>query len=107
MAKSEGIGVATYSRLGAGLLTGKDTRSGDGRLATDSRYAARYGQPWMHKTAQDFAALATQMKVAPETLAVAWSAHHPSMTYPIISARSVDQLRPSLAAAHISLSDED
>lgn len=107
MAKSEGIGVATYSPLGAGLLTGKDTRRGDGRLATDSRYAARYGQPWMHKTARDFAALATQMQVAPATLAVAWAAHHPGVTCPIISARTVDQLRPSLAAAQISLSGED
>lgn len=107
MAKSEGIGVASYSPLGAGLLTGKDTQSGNGRLATDSRYAARYGQPWMHKTAQDFAALAKQMHVAPATLAVAWAAHHPSVTCPIISARKVDQLRPSLAAAQISLSEAD
>lgn len=107
MAKSEGIGVAAYSPLGAGLLTGKDTSRGDARLATDSRYAARYGQAWMHKTAQDFAALAKQMQVEPATLAVAWAAHHPSVTCPIISARTVDQLRPSLAAAHISLSDEE
>ncbi|AKS47061.1 Predicted oxidoreductase [Octadecabacter temperatus] len=107
MAKSEGIGVAAYSPLGAGLLTGKDTRRGDGRLATDSRYAARYGQPWMHKTAQDFAAFAARMQMAPATLAVAWAARHPSVNCPIISARTVDQLRPSLAAAQISMSGED
>ena len=107
MAKSEGIGVAAYSPLGAGLLTGKDTRRGDGRLATDSRYAARYGQPWMHKTAQDFAALAAQMQIEPATLAVVWAAHHPSITCPIISARTVDQLRPSLAAPQINISDAD
>jgi len=107
MAKSEGIGVAAYSPLGAGLLTGKDTSRGDGRLATDSRYAARYGQPWMHKTAQDFAVVAAQMQMDPATLAVAWAAHHPSITCPIISARSVDQLLPSLAAAQIHLSDAD
>ena len=107
MAKSEGIGVAAYSPFGAGLLTGKDTQSGDGRLATDSRYAVRYGQPWMHNTAQHFAALATQMQMNPATLAVAWAAHHPSITCPIISARSIGQLRPSLAAALISLSEAD
>lgn len=107
MAKSEGIGVAAYSPLGAGLLTGKNTQRGDGRLATDSRYAARYGLPWMHKTADSFTALAAQMQVPPATLAVAWAAHHPSVTCPIISARTVDQLRPSLAATHLSLSDED
>ena len=107
MAKSEGIGVAAYSPLGAGLLTGKDTRSGEGRLATDSRYAARYGKPWMHKTAQKFVALAAQMQVNSATFAVAWAAHHPSVTCPIISARTVDQLRPSLAAAQVSMSDED
>lgn len=107
MAKSECIGVAAYSPLGAGLLTGKDTRRGDGRLATDSRYAARYGKPRMHKTAQDFAVLAAQMQMEPATLAVAWAAHHPSITCPIISARTVDQLRPSLAAAQINLNDAD
>ena len=106
MAQAEGIGVATYSPLGAGLLTGKNTQSGNGRLATDRRYAARYGQPWMHKTAKEFATLAAQMQVDPATLGVAWAAYHPSVSCPIISARTVDQLRPSLAAAQLSLSAE-
>ena len=106
MAQAEGIGVATYSPLGAGLLTGKNTQSGNGRLATDRRYAARYGQTWMHKTAKEFATLAAQMQVDPATLGVAWAAYHPSVSCPIISARTVDQLRPSLAAAKLSLSAE-
>jgi len=60
----------------------------------------------MHKTAKEFATLAAQMQVDPATLGVAWAAYHPSVSCPIISARTVDQLRPSLAAAQLSLSAE-
>ncbi len=43
----------------------------------------------------DFAA---ELGVSPITLAVAWVAKNPAITAPIISARSVEQLQPSLDA---------
>ncbi|MEK4884798.1 MULTISPECIES: hypothetical protein [Bacillaceae] len=45
MAKSEQIGVITYSPLGAGLLTGKcgvNKRPDHGRIVDDARYHDRY-----------------------------------------------------------------
>ena len=48
MADDLGILVAPYSPLGGGLLTGKYTKGGSGRLKEDGRYAARYGQAQMH-----------------------------------------------------------
>ncbi|MEL7211948.1 MAG: aldo/keto reductase [Pseudomonadota bacterium] len=106
MALSEGIAVAPYSPLGGGLLTGKYGAGGTGRLSTDARYAARYGQAWMQQTAADLSELSKEMGVDAATLAVAWAAKHPAVTAPIISARNLAQLEPSLAAAQLSLSQE-
>lgn len=107
MALSEGFAVAPYSPLGGGLLTGKYLSGGSGRLSTDMRYAARYGQSWMHETTEAFAALSAEKDVHPVTLAVAWAAHNPAVTAPIISARNAAQLAPSLAALGLSLSAAD
>ncbi|CUI87445.1 aldo/keto reductase [Cognatishimia activa] len=109
MAKDQGILVAPYSPLAAGLLTGKysgieDTTT-DGRLTEDSRYHARYGQEWMWQTARDLKALAEDHGVAPATLAVAWIAKHVDGLSPILSARSAEQLAPSLAAISFEMDD--
>ncbi|MEO0938233.1 MAG: aldo/keto reductase [Pseudomonadota bacterium] len=99
MSMDQGIMAVPYSPLGGGLLTGKYAAGGSGRLTEDARYAARYGLGWMHETAKGLAALAKARGVDAATLAVAWAAAHESRPSPIISARNVPQLRPSLAAA--------
>ncbi len=106
MALAEGIDVAPYSPLGGGLLTGKYLSGGTGRLSTDKRYAARYGQDWMTQTAQGLSALADDIGVEAATLAVAWAGHHPAVTAPIISARNVAQLASSLKAQSLTLTEE-
>ncbi|MEL6171751.1 MAG: aldo/keto reductase, partial [Pseudomonadota bacterium] len=107
MAISEGIAVMPYSPLGGGLLTGKYLEGGTGRLSEDERYAARYGQSWMHDAAKELLAVSQAMRTDAATLAVAWVAHHPAVTAPIISARTVHQLGPSLAALGVDLSPQD
>lgn len=106
MADDLGILVAPYSPLGGGLLTGKYTDGGSGRLKDDDRYAARYGQAEMHDAAAGLKQIAAEMDIHPATLAVAWAARHPTRPSPIISARSVAQLRPSLDALTFEMSDE-
>ncbi|WP_342076599.1 aldo/keto reductase [Yoonia sp. SS1-5] len=106
MATDQGIQIIPYSPLGGGLLTGKYTSGGVGRLTKDDRYRARYAQDWMHETAARLAALAADAGTDPATLAVAWVAAHKAGPSPIISARSVRQLAPSLAAADFDLSDD-
>ena len=98
MADDLGILVAPYSPLGGGLLTGKYAKGEAGRLTQDDRYAARYAPDVMHQAAAGLADLAADMGVHPATLAVAWVAAHPTGPSPIISARSAEQLAPSLAA---------
>ncbi|WP_415919798.1 aldo/keto reductase [Tateyamaria sp. SN6-1] len=99
----QGIEIAPYSPLGGGLLTGKYVGGGTGRLTDDHRYAARYDVEWMRQAAADLAALAADMDVHPASLAVAWAMAHPARPRPIISARSPEQLAPSLAATDIDM----
>ncbi|MBO9395792.1 aldo/keto reductase [Shimia sp. R9_2] len=101
-----GILAATYSPLGGGLLTGKySAETGAGRLSTDSRYAARYGEGWMHAAATQLSAIAAERNVHPATLAVAWAARHSTTPSPILSARTAAQLAPSLAAVSYDMDD--
>lgn len=106
MCASEGIAVTPYSPLGGGLLTGKYGAQTAGRLIEDDRYAARYDQDWFRKTAQDLTDTAGDLGVHPATLAVAWCAKNPDITAPLISGRTVAQLRPSLDAIRFNMPDE-
>ena len=105
MCVDQGIVAATYSPLGGGLLTGKYTAGGTGRLSTDERYAARYGLDWMHSAARELMKIAHDLEVDPATLAVAWLLKSSSDVHPIISARNVDQLGPSILAGTFEMSD--
>ncbi|WP_299726638.1 aldo/keto reductase [uncultured Tateyamaria sp.] len=106
MCVDQGIEIVPYSPLGGGLLTGKYARGETGRLTENAMYATRYNVDWMHQTAADLAALAGDMGVHPASLAVAWAMAHPARPRPIISARSVEQLAPSLAALDIDMTGE-
>jgi len=103
MAVDQGIEIAPYSPLGGGLLTGKYASGGTGRLSEDDRYSTRYGLDWMHETARALKAYAGQVGIDPATLAVAWAMAHPARPRPIISARSAEQLAPSLAALEFEM----
>jgi 1-deoxyxylulose-5-phosphate synthase len=105
MCKDQNIVCAPYSPLGGGLLTGKYTNGGDGRLNTDDRYNARYSLVYMHETAQSLKDLGDELSVNPATLAVAWVARHTSGPVPLISARSQQQLKPSLDATTFQMDD--
>ncbi|MEM6372941.1 MAG: aldo/keto reductase [Pseudomonadota bacterium] len=98
MCVEEGIEIVPYSPLGGGLLTGKYLRGETGRLTEDDRYAARYNVAWMRDAARGLSALADELQTDAATLAVAWAMAHPARPRPIISARSAEQLAPSLAA---------
>ena len=106
MAQDQDIAVFPYSPLGGGLLSGKYTQTdAQGRLASDMRYRARYGEDWMWETAQGLATMANDRGLHPASLAVAWVAHNPVVTAPLISARSVEQLQPSLMPPVLSEQD--
>ncbi|WP_103030487.1 aldo/keto reductase [Salinibacter altiplanensis] len=109
MARSEHLGVLSYSPLGGGLLTGKygvDRRPDDGRLVENPMYQTRYGAEVHYEVAERFTQFAEKHGYDPVSLAVAWVAHHPAVTAPIIGARTLDQLEGSLGALDIDMTDD-
>ena len=109
MAGAENLGVIPYSPLGGGLLTGKysaGTKPESSRLVTNKMFQIRYSFNWMHETAERFTAFARERGFDPAALAVAWVAGHPAVTAPIIGARSVAQLKSSVAAMDIIMTED-
>ena len=109
MAEAESLGVMTYSPVGGGALSGKyrpDQRPEVGRLVTNSEYTKRYSAKGTFETAAAFTEFANGMGVHPVSLAVAWAGAHQAVTCPIIGARSVEQLMPSLQSVDIDMTPE-
>lgn len=108
LAKSEGLGVISYSPLGGGILTGKylGQKPSEGRLITNQMYQKRYADEMYAQIAARFSEHAKEQGIHPATLAVAWVMAHPAITAPIIGARNVQQLEASLAAADVTLDAE-
>lgn len=108
MASAEDIGVITYSPVGGGLLSGKygtKTRPNAGRIMDKQEYTDRYGEDWVFDVAEKFSAYAKKAGHHPVSLAVAWAAMHPAVTCPIVGARNLEQLEPSLNAIEIGMDD--
>ncbi|MBB6669447.1 aldo/keto reductase [Cohnella nanjingensis] len=108
LAESEQLGVISYSPLGGGLLTGKygvGKRPESGRLIEQANYTKRYEDDINYAIADRFSAYSREQDIHPATLAVAWVLGHPAITAPIIGARSVEQLEPSLAAVDLAFTE--
>ncbi len=69
-------------------------------------YQKRYGAEMHYEVAERFTDYATERGYHPVTLAVAWVMSHPAVTAPIIGARNVEQLEPSLAAVDLTMTPE-
>jgi aryl-alcohol dehydrogenase-like predicted oxidoreductase len=109
MAQSENLAVIPYSPLGGGLLTGKygvNAKPESGRLVDNAMYQARYGRGSDYEIAEAFTAFAQENGFDPVSLAVAWVGAHPAVTAPIIGARNLAQLEPSLKSIEIPMTPE-
>lgn len=109
LAKSEQLGVISYSPLGGGLLSGKYStqhKPEQGRLVAQEMYQKRYEDKINFEIAERFTAYSQRFDLHPATLAVAWVASHPAITAPIIGARNLEQLEPSLAALEVKMTPE-
>lgn len=109
LAAAEGLGTIVYSPVGGGLLSGKygpDRKPDSGRILDDEKYAERYGEAWVYRTAADFKAFAEARGWHPVSLAVAWAGAHPAVTCPIVGARNVAQLQAALKSVEIEMTTE-
>lgn len=108
LAIAENLGVIAYSTVGGGLLSGKygrRDRPDIGRIVTNREYGNRYSEDWVFEVAEEFTVFAKKRGVHPVSLAVAWAAANPAVTCPIIGARDLTQLEPSLGAVEIQMTD--
>lgn len=110
MAESEKLGVFSYSPLAGGVLSGKYLKKGkendEGRLNKMEMYKVRYADDRNPDIARDFTDYAAKLGLNPISLAVAWVESHSAITAPIIGGRSVEQIRPSLDAVDIVITEE-
>lgn len=109
MALSENLGVITYSPVGGGALSGKygpGQEPKQGRLISNEQYTKRYSVEGTLETAAAFTEFAKKMGTHPVSLAVAWVGAHPAVTSPIIGARNVEQLKPSLESVNLDMTPE-
>jgi len=107
MAIEMGVGVCSYSPLAGGLLTGKyQSEDAQGRLKTNAMYKVRYGERINQEIAVGLNALAREIGHHPASVAVAWVATHPGITAPILGARNLEQLEPSLKALDVGMTAE-
>ena len=101
------LGVITYFALAAGFLTGKyrSRRDLEGRARV--RSASQYMTPRGLKLLEALDGVATRHGATNAQVALAWIMARPSVTAPIASATSVDQLRDILKSAELKLAPED
>jgi aryl-alcohol dehydrogenase-like predicted oxidoreductase len=103
---AEGLGVINYFALAAGFLTGKYRSEAD--LAKSPRGAgvAKYLDDRGKRILAALDAAAAKLQVTPGQIAIAWLIARPSITAPIASATSLEQLHDLLAAARLQLDAE-
>jgi aryl-alcohol dehydrogenase-like predicted oxidoreductase len=102
---AEGLGVINYFALAAGFLTGKYRSEVD--LAKSPRGAgvAKYLDDRGRRILAALDAAAAATGATPGQVAIAWLIARPSVTAPIASATSIEQLHDLLGAARLQLDD--
>lgn len=108
MAESEGLGVFPYSPLAGGLLTGKyqNKQPKEGRFNYSTMYQKRYEEERQLSSLESFLSFAKNNNYHPVSLAIAWVGAHTGVTAPIIGARNIEQLTPTLASLDIDITVE-
>jgi aryl-alcohol dehydrogenase-like predicted oxidoreductase len=100
------IGVIPYSPLAAGFLTGKYTR--DNHQPDTSRQESSLIKRLIHNEAayavlDEVGRIGVERGIPPAHVALAWLLARPSITSPIIGARTVAQLNDVIGAADVTL----
>ncbi|EJL53593.1 putative oxidoreductase, aryl-alcohol dehydrogenase like protein [Rhizobium sp. CF122] len=111
-----GMGLLPWSPLGGGWLTGKyrrdhmptgATRLGENPNRGMESYAQRNAQERTWAIIETVEAIAKARGVGMAQIALAWTAARPAVTSVILGARTSEQLADNLAAAKLSLSEEE
>lgn len=105
MAQALGLGIAGWSPLGGGLLTGKYRRGEAGRKETFQRLIHSEDDPRKTATLDALLDIAKERDVTPAQLALAWATSRGVV--PILGPRTVEQLIDTLGAAGLEPTPEE
>ena len=103
----EGIGVITYYSLASGFLSGKYRSEGDVGDAKRGAGVKKYINPKGMGVLQALDDAATKHSSNPTQVALAWLMQRKSITAPIVSATSLQQLKDLIAAPGVKLDAAD
>jgi aryl-alcohol dehydrogenase-like predicted oxidoreductase len=110
-AVDQGLGVLVWSPLAGGLLSGKYRRDRDapasGRQLTDWDEPPVYDQDKLYDTVDVLVKVGEAHGVSAAQVAIAWLLGRPAVTSVVIGARTDEQLADDLAAADLTLTDDE
>ncbi|MDP3820992.1 MAG: aldo/keto reductase [Burkholderiales bacterium] len=98
-----GLGVINFYALASGFLSGKYRSAADLGKSPRGQGASKYLNPYGLAVLVALDAVAARLNSTPTQVALAWQIARPSITAPIASATSLDQLKDLLAAAALRL----
>jgi aryl-alcohol dehydrogenase-like predicted oxidoreductase len=99
----EKLGVVPYYSLASGFLTGKYRSESDLTKSPRGQAAKKYLNERGFRILQALDQVAEKHRSTPAQVALAWLMARPSITAPIASATSVDQLNDLIAATQLEL----
>lgn len=103
-----GVGVITFFSLAAGFLTGKYRSEADfGKSPRGARNMPKYMNDRGRRILSALDEVAAAHRSEPAGVALAWLMAKPSVTAPIASATTADQIRTLVAATTLDLSTAD
>ena len=105
-----GVAVLPWSPLARGFLAGTRTREGERRTTraeTDAFADELYGRPEDFDVADRVRELAGERGVPAAQVALAWLLHKPGVTAPIVGATKLAHLEDAIAAADLTLSEDE
>jgi 1-deoxyxylulose-5-phosphate synthase len=106
----QGVGLIPWSPLARGLLAGSRTSSGERltqRANTDPFLDSLYRPEMDFPVIDRLAEVAAERGVPQAQVALAWLLHKPGVTAPIVGATKLAHVEDALAAAELTLSDDE
>jgi aryl-alcohol dehydrogenase-like predicted oxidoreductase len=111
LAVDQGLGTLVWSPLAGGLLSGKYRRGEDApagsRHLTDWNEPPVYDEDRLYDTVDVLVEIAEGHDVSAAQVALAWLLGRPTVSSVVVGARTDEQLADNLAAAELTLSEEE
>jgi aryl-alcohol dehydrogenase-like predicted oxidoreductase len=111
LAVDQGVGILVWSPLAGGLLSGKFRRGQEG--PEGSRALSDWGEPpvrdreQLYDTVEVLVEIGEAHGVSAAQVALAWLLGRPGIVSLIVGARTDEQLADNLAAADLTLTDDE